>query len=141
MIWYYTDQQCLKPLVQPFMRKPLYLLAGMLSLLLGAIGAVLPLLPTTPFVLLAAFCFSRSSKSFHQKLLSNKLFGPMIIEWERHGVIPLKIKCLSSSLMLLMVSYSVIFRDMPLWLDIIAVGLVIVALSYIWTRPSVPVAE
>jgi len=120
------------------MHKPFYFVAGILSIILGLIGVVLPLLPTTPFVILAAFFFSRSSKKFHQKLVSNRLFGPMIVEWEAHGVIPLKVKCLSSSMMLVMVSYPLFFRAMPLWLDIFAVGLVLLSLSYIWTRPSVP---
>lgn len=123
------------------MAKPLYFLAGLLSMGLGIIGVVLPLLPTTPFVILAAFCFSRSSKRFHQKLLNNRLFGPMITQWEAHGVIPIKAKCFASTMMLVMVSYPLIFRPMPVWAVIGVIATVIIALSYIWSRPSVPLTS
>jgi len=55
---------------------------GWTSILLGVIGAFLPILPTTPFILLAAWCFARSSERFHGWLLANRHFGPMISAWE-----------------------------------------------------------
>lgn len=120
------------------MTKVIYLAVGLLCLLLGFIGIFLPLLPTTPFVLLAAFCFSRSSERLHQKLLSHKVFGPIIDEWEQHGVIPLKVKCFSSTMMLVMVSYPLIYRDFEPWLKGVVVAVVLVALWYVWSRPSYP---
>lgn len=123
------------------MTRTLYFIAGMLSLGLGIIGAVLPLLPTTVFVILAAFCFSRSSKRFHQMLLNNKLFGPMIAQWEAHGVIPLKAKCLASTMMLVMVSYPLFFKQLPIWAVIGVIATVVIALSYIWSRPSAPLTS
>ncbi len=118
------------------MRKPLYLSVGILCLVLGAIGVVLPLLPTTPFVILAAYCFSKSSARLHQMLLNHRLFGPMLIEWEANGVIPFKVKCLSSSMMLIMVSYPLLFKSLPWWAVIGAISTVVIALWYIWSRPS-----
>jgi uncharacterized membrane protein YbaN (DUF454 family) len=118
------------------MRKPLYLVSGFVCLALGAVGVVLPLLPTTPFVLLAAFCFSRSSAKFHQMLLEHRIFGTLVKDWEAHGVIPLKVKCLSSSMMLIMVSYPLLFRDLPMWAVISVIITVLIALTYIWSRPS-----
>lgn len=97
---------------------------------------LLPLLPTTPFVLLAAFCFSRSSPRLHAYLLNHRLFGPLISEWEQYGVISLRIKLFSSSMMLMMVSYPILFKSLPLWADILAGTSVLLALLYIWTRPS-----
>ncbi|MCO4756455.1 MAG: YbaN family protein [Oceanospirillaceae bacterium] len=120
------------------MGRMIYLVVGLICLLAGFIGIFLPLLPTTPFVLLAAYCFSRSSERLHQKLLSHRLFGPIIDEWERHGVIPLKVKCFSSTMMLVMVSYPLIFREFDLWLKMLAGVVVIVALVYVWSRPSYP---
>ena len=69
------------------MSRHLWIAAGILSLGLGVIGIALPLLPTTPFVLLAAFAFARSSPRLHCWLASHRLFGPMIADWQRHGTI------------------------------------------------------
>lgn len=59
-----------------------YKFLGFGFIALGAVGAVLPLLPTTPFLLLAAACFARSSEKWHQWLLNNPSFGPMIRNWQ-----------------------------------------------------------
>ena len=58
-------------------------IAGWICVGLGALGVVLPVLPTTPFMLLAAFCFARTSPRFHRWLLSSKVFGPLIDNWQR----------------------------------------------------------
>ncbi|MEM7239207.1 MAG: YbaN family protein [Pseudomonadota bacterium] len=54
---------------------------------LGSVGAVVPLLPTVPFLLLAAFCFARGSDRFHAWLLEHPRFGPPIADWQKHGAI------------------------------------------------------
>jgi uncharacterized membrane protein YbaN (DUF454 family) len=124
--------------MRPGVVRGFYLVAGMLALLLGVIGVVLPLLPTTPFVILAAFCFSRSSERLHQWLLNQRLFGPLIRDWEAHGVIPLRIKCLSTTMMLVLVSYPMLFREFDWRLKALAGLSILGALLYIWSRPSVP---
>ena len=65
--------------------RSLYFLAGVVALLAGAVGLVLPLLPTTPFVLLAAACFARSSKRVYQAMLRHRLLGPILDDWRTHG--------------------------------------------------------
>ena len=72
---------------------------GALSLLLGIIGIFLPVLPTTPFVLLAAACFARGSERFHGWLLEHPRFGPLVSDWQRHHSIPLRAKCLALVMM------------------------------------------
>ena len=116
--------------------KTIYLLVGLISLAFGIIGAFLPVLPTTCFVLLAAFCFSKSSTTMHNYLLNHPVVGKAVQKWEENGVIPLRIKVIATSVMLITVSYPLFFMafDM-LWK--IAISVVIAfALIYIWTRPS-----
>lgn len=64
-----------------------YFLAGWISLLLGAIGAAVPLLPTVPFVILAAFCFARSDERLERWLVGHPRFGPHIRAWRERGAI------------------------------------------------------
>ena len=83
------------------MKKKLYLVLGWLSLVLGAIGVFLPLLPTTPFVLLSAFLFEKSSEKFHRLLLENKIFGKYIKDYTEKKGITYKNKIIAISVMTL----------------------------------------
>jgi uncharacterized membrane protein YbaN (DUF454 family) len=74
------------------MHKPVLTTIGLASVGLAVIGIFLPVLPTTPFLLLAIACFARSSEKFHARLLSNKTFGPTIRHWETSKSIPRKAK-------------------------------------------------
>ena len=76
---------------------------------LGIIGIFLPLLPTTPVLLLAAACYARSSKRFYNWLLNNKWFGNYIKNYRKRKGIPLKTKILSISFLWIAIGYSVIF--------------------------------
>lgn len=96
----------------------LWTLLGGLCLLLGAIGIFLPLLPTTPFVLLAAACFARSSPRLHHWLLQHRLFGSMLQEWEQKHCIPCRIRNLALFMMLGMGGVSIVFLIQGLWLKI-----------------------
>lgn len=67
-----------------------YLLAGIVSLALASLGVLLPLLPTVPFVILAAFCFARSSPALERRLMEHPTFGPHIAAWRSRGAISRK---------------------------------------------------
>lgn len=82
-------------------------MAGSLSLLLGLIGVVLPGLPTTPFVLLAAACYAKASPRLHAWLLNHRLTGPMLRDWERHRSLTRRTKTIAVVSMLVMVSFSI----------------------------------
>ncbi|TDO98995.1 YbaN family protein [Marinomonas balearica] len=73
-------------------KRILYIILGWLSLIIGIIGIFLPLLPTTPLVLLAAWCFSRSSTRFHNWLINHKYFGPIVRDWQSGEGIPKKVR-------------------------------------------------
>lgn len=79
--------------------RPVWLLAGVLALLLGIVGIFLPLLPTTPFVLLAAFCFARGSQRWEHWLLNHPTWGPMVRDWRASRAVPLRAKQLATVMM------------------------------------------
>lgn len=113
-----------------------YLLGGHLSLLLGIAGAFLPVLPTTPFLLLSAFLYSKSSPRIHQWLITHPIIGKPIREWEESGVIRLWAKILAT----VMISFVIILKfqklQIPDWLKILFSIILIFVLIFIWTRPS-----
>ena len=86
---------------QALWQRAAWLSAGLLSLVLGVIGIFLPLLPTTPFVLLAAWCFSRGCMRCEAWLLRHPRFGPMVRDWRERRAIPLRAKQLAWSMMAL----------------------------------------
>ncbi|MBM3116729.1 YbaN family protein [Jeongeupia naejangsanensis] len=116
------------------LRRNLWRIAGLLALLLGAIGAVLPLLPTTPFVLLAAFCFARGEPAWHAWLLRHKVFGALIAEWEARGAVPRRAKWAATIMMAVSFGISVLLiHSRALWFAGISMALVLV---WLWRRPE-----
>ena len=112
-----------------------WFLCGVISVALGAIGIVLPLLPTVPFFLLAAFCFARSSDSAHMWLLNHKTFGPPISDWNETGVIRLPIKVMATVFMMGGLSLST-YLDVKLWVLALQFAILSCVTIFIWTRPS-----
>lgn len=83
--------------------------SGTLFVGIGLVGAVLPLLPTTPFMLLAAGCYVRASPRFYNWLLNTRTFGPLIREWRQYRSIPWRTKLTAISLMVVTLSTSIVF--------------------------------
>lgn len=74
------------------MTRTSYLILGWISLSFGVIGVFLPLMPTTVFMLIAAWAFSRSSERWHKWLLAHRRFGPLIRAWNEHHAMPRRAK-------------------------------------------------
>lgn len=122
----------------------LMIACGMLTLALGVLGIFLPLLPTTPFVLLAAFFFSKGSERLHRWLLEHPRFGHYIRDWEAEQVVPPIGKYASTLTMLPLVGWAIATREIPWILELMMTATVAGTLWFIWTRPSrrsVPVGE
>lgn len=109
------------------------IVSGTLSLGIGIIGIFLPLLPTTPFILLAASCYARSSKRLYNWLLNNRWFGNYIKNYQEGKGVPFKVKILSISFLWIVIGYSVFFVVSILLVRIvlflIAIGVTIHILS------------
>ena len=112
----------------------LYLAAGWLALALGAIGVALPLLPTVPFVILAAFCFAQSSPKLEAWLIANPTFGPHIVAWRENGAISRKGKWAATAAFAFSIMIAFAFIDWPYWLAPCIVA--VITGSWIWTRPD-----
>ena len=118
----------------------LWCLLGLTALALGIAGTVLPLLPTTPFILLAAFAFAQSSPRLHHWLTTHRRFGPLIANWQQHGAISRRTKQLSVAVMIGAFALSVALGVRPLLLAIQALVLAGAA-TFVLTRPDGPPAE
>jgi len=114
----------------------LWLILGLTSVALGMVGAVLPLLPTVPFMLLAAFFFARSSERLHNWLLTHPTFGPSIMDWQESGAIRRRVKWIASVSIVAAFGLSLAMGVRPTILLIQAATLCAVAV-FIWTRPEV----
>ena len=116
----------------------IYATLGLVCLAIGIVGVFVPLLPTTPFVLLAAFFFSKSSRRWHEWLLSRPTLGPMIVEWRDHRVIRPRAKILAAAAILLTFGATVTFVAAPPAAKGSVAVLGAALLTFILTRRSVP---
>lgn len=118
------------------MKKVLLVTVGHFFLLLGIIGAFLPVLPTTPFLLLAAYFYSRSDSPLLIWLKEHKVFGPPLKDWQNSGVIGLKAKWLATAMLLLVMVWRIPLLPVVLAIKILAETVLVAVLIFIWTRPS-----
>lgn len=117
--------------------RALWLGAGFAALGLGLLGVFLPLLPTTPFVILAAACFARSSDRLHDWLLAHRLFGPAIRDWRAHGAISRRGKRAALIAMAAAFLFSVAMGVAP-WALAVQAAVLLATGSWIATRPEGP---
>ncbi|WP_395377720.1 YbaN family protein [Marinicella sp. W31] len=118
-------------------KRVFWFIVGVLSVLLAAIGVPLPLLPTTPFLLLAAFAFARSSERMHRWLLKHKTFGPLIENWHKYGSIDARSKRIALLVIVLTPVLSWLFGA-PVWTVWVQVGILSCSAIFILTRPNPP---
>ena len=113
----------------------LWLILGLLFTGLGVIGAFLPVMPTTVFLLIAAFFFARSSPKFYNWLLNNRAFGPLIRDWRAGLGLPLRAKVLAVSLLGVTVGSSIFFVS-ALWIQLMLALIALGVSAYLLTRPT-----
>ena len=115
----------------------LWTIAGLIAVGLGLAGAVLPLLPTVPFMILAAFCFARGSDRFHNWLLGHPTFGPAIRDWRAHGAISRRGK-IAAGIGIAAAFLMSVLLGVPAWVLWVQAGVLSCVLVFILTRPSGP---
>jgi uncharacterized membrane protein YbaN (DUF454 family) len=112
---------------------------GSMSLALGFIGIFLPVMPTTPFVLLAAFCFARGSPRLHDWLVNHPKFGPPIRDWENGHVIRTRTKIIATVTMVVSMSFPLfIIQAVPMAARIAMAIIGAAVLVFIWMQKSEP---
>ena len=115
--------------------KLIYKIIGICSFVTGLVGVFVPLLPTTCFILLAVWCFSKSSPQWYQALKQNQLFGNTVSEWENNRTIPLTAKRIALSSMLLSAAFCLITFDNGL-LKIIAILSICIGMWFVNHIPT-----
>lgn len=119
----------------PF-KKRLLIAAGCLAVGLGAIGIIAPLLPTTPFLLLAAYCFMRSSPELHSRLMASPLFGGLIRDYQAGKGIPLGAKVSSILLLWLSICASALLLGPIWWVRALLFGIAIAVTVHLLRLPT-----
>ena len=132
----YTDYSHEVKLVKnPFVRYIFIGLSG-ISLCLAFIGVFLPVLPTTPLVILSAVLYARSSPRFYNWLMNHPTLGPGLRHWRRTGSIPIRVKVISVTMLWLALGSSVVFFVPLFWVKVFLVLVGVGVTFYIVSRPS-----
>jgi uncharacterized membrane protein YbaN (DUF454 family) len=114
----------------------LYILLGLIAVALAVAGVVLPLLPTTPFLLVAAWAFAKSSPRLERWLVTHPRLGPPIDAWRERGAIGTRVKVVSLSTMAASLIYITLFSGFPLVAKAASAALLAACATFIASRPS-----
>ena len=127
----------LKPTTDP-LSSFFYVVGGWICVGFAVLGAILPLLPTTPFLLLASWCFYRGSPRIHAWLHRSRWFGPTLDDWQEYRGIRKTAKYRTIVLVIAVVICSLLLNSLPWWLKYVALGAVGIGLYVIATVPTLP---
>jgi len=116
--------------------RALWITAGTISLALGIIGIVLPVLPTTPFLLLTAYCYDRGSERLHKWLMDNRVFGDYIRNYSEGRGIPMRAKVTAISVLWVTIGISAYFFMPWLWVRILLIMIAVAVTIHLIRLPT-----
>ncbi len=122
------------------LHRALLIFSGLICVALGALGMILPVLPTVPFLLVALWCFARSSQRFHDWLYHHRLFGPSLQRWQQHRVIPIYAKTIALLSMIVSAAYVIGYTNTSLIIILLMLAVMIYGAYFILTKPSRPLS-
>jgi uncharacterized membrane protein YbaN (DUF454 family) len=114
----------------------LFLVCGAVAFIAGLVGVFMPLLPATPLFILAAACFARAYRPFHEWMLGHRWIGPMLHEWHTHRSIPYRTKIIAIGMMLLSFGASIIFVIAQPWLQWLLAACALALAVWMYRIPS-----
>lgn len=119
------------PRVATGVKRLLFVVAGLASVGMAYLGAILPGLPTTPWVLLASYCFARSSPRLQRWLKRSPVFGRLLHDWEEHRGIRKSVKIVAVVVVVIVVTLSITLSSLPVWVKCVIGGLAAIGISVI----------
>ena len=118
------------------LKKILLIIIGSISLIAGSLGVILPVLPTTPFLLLSLACFVKSSDKLYRFILNNRYLGPYVKDYINGNGIPIEAKKKAITLIWITIGFSVIFVIDKIILRLMLLMIATIVSLYIWTRET-----
>ncbi|WP_119307376.1 YbaN family protein [Cohaesibacter haloalkalitolerans] len=120
------------------LKRPFYFLSGLALTAIGIVGAFLPVLPSTVFFIMAAFCFTHSSPRLEAWILDHQLFGPPVVAWRDHGAISRRAKYFAFGGMAFGFAMFIVFARPGVWLLLPVMLFFAASALYVGTRPDGP---
>jgi uncharacterized protein len=114
----------------------LFVAAGAVCVVVGVVGIVVPIMPTVPFLIVAAACFARGSPACYRRLVASPTFGPSILEWRRYRCIRWRTKLTALALLGVSLAASILLFVRPLWLQCVVALLGLAVGVYLYRIPS-----
>jgi uncharacterized membrane protein YbaN (DUF454 family) len=115
-------------------KRRLYLVAGLASVGLGTVGIFLPILPTVPFMILAAFCFARSSPALEARLMNHPRYGPQLVAWREKGIVSRRAKLSATAAFAASIVVGFLALSLP-W-SLIPASVAVICGTWLWNRPE-----
>ncbi|TNF22270.1 MAG: DUF454 domain-containing protein [Deltaproteobacteria bacterium] len=116
--------------------RALYVAAGTVSLVTGVIGILVPVLPTTPFILVATACYVKASPRLYDKILSNRVVGFPVYTWQVNRTVPRRVRVVAVTVVLLTFSTTIAFAVKPLWARLLMAALGLGLATFLWRLPT-----